>query len=39
LKTPAAGLIFFPFEGKTKSIKTLELSYEGAAGRVTLKLE
>jgi hypothetical protein len=39
LKTPAAGLIFFPFEGKAKSIKTLELIYEGAGGKVTLKLE
>jgi hypothetical protein len=39
LAPPAAGLIFFPFEGKTKSIKTLELVYEGPAGRVVLKLE
>lgn len=39
LATPAAGLVFFPFEGKTKSIKTLELVYEGPAGKVTLKLE
>lgn len=37
--TPFAGLIFFPFAGKTKSIKTLELIYEGPEGKVTLKLE
>ena len=39
LAPPAAGLLFFAFEGKTKSIKTLELVYEGPAGRVVLKLE
>jgi hypothetical protein len=39
LAPPAAGLLFFPFEGKTKSIRTLELIYEGPAGRVVLKLE
>jgi hypothetical protein len=39
LSPPAAGLIFFPYDGKTKSIKTLELIYEGPAGRVVLKLE
>jgi hypothetical protein len=39
LAPPAAGLIFFPFDGKTKSIKTLELVYEGPAGRVVLRLE
>jgi hypothetical protein len=39
LAPPVTGLIFFPFEGKTKSIKTLELVYEGPAGRVVLRLE
>jgi hypothetical protein len=39
LTPPAGGLIFFPFEGKTKSIKTLELVYDGPAARVTLRLE
>jgi hypothetical protein len=35
---PAAGLLFFPYRGKPGSVKTLELEYEGEAGRVTLKL-
>jgi hypothetical protein len=35
---PLAGLIFFPFHGKMKSIKTLELIYEGPGGKATLKL-
>jgi hypothetical protein len=35
---PVAGLLFFPFQGKTKSIRTLELVYEGPGGKVTLKL-
>jgi hypothetical protein len=39
LAPPFAGLIFFPYAGKTKSIKTLELIYEGPEGKVTLKLE
>ena len=35
---PRSGLIFFPHRGRTKSIKSLELIYEGPAGKVTLKL-
>jgi hypothetical protein len=35
---PLAGLVFFPFRGKMKSIKSLELLYEGPAGKATLKL-
>ncbi len=35
---PAAGLIFFPFHGKTKSIRSIELVYDGPAGKATLKL-
>jgi hypothetical protein len=37
-RTPASGLIFFPYRGRTKSIKSLELIYEGPAGKVSLKL-
>jgi hypothetical protein len=36
---PVAGLLFFPFRGKTKSIKSLELVYDGPAGHVKLKLD
>jgi len=35
---PTAGLLFFPFKGKTKSIRSIELLYDGPAGKVTLKL-
>ncbi len=35
---PKSGLIFFPHRGRTKSIKSLELIYQGPAGNVTLKL-
>ena len=35
---PAAGLIFFPFHGKTKSIRSIELIYEGPAGKTSLRL-
>ena len=35
---PLAGLVFFPFRGKMKSIKTLELIYEGPTGKAFLKL-
>lgn len=35
---PAAGLIFFPFRGKTKNIKSIELVYEGPAGQTSMKL-
>ncbi len=36
---PVAGLLFFPFRGKTKNIKSIELIYEGPAGQVALKLD
>jgi hypothetical protein len=36
---PQAGLIFFQYRGKTKSIHSLELIYTGAAGNATLKLQ
>jgi len=37
-KLPSAGLIYFPYSGKTKSLRSLELIYEGSAGKATLKL-
>jgi len=36
---PEAGLIFFPFRGKTDSIRSLELTYTGPAGKATLALQ
>ncbi|MDR3701388.1 MAG: hypothetical protein P4L56_17200 [Candidatus Sulfopaludibacter sp.] len=35
---PAAGLIFFPFRGKAKNIRSIELIYDGPAGKVNLRL-
>jgi hypothetical protein len=35
---PIAGYLYFPFKGKPKSIKSLELVYTGPDGSVTLKL-
>jgi len=35
---PIAGLIFFPFRGKTKNIRSVELIYDGPAGKVNLRL-
>ncbi len=35
---PTAGLIFFPFRGKTKNIRSIELVYDGPAGKAVLKL-
>ena len=35
---PAAGLIFFQYRGKTKNIKSIELVYEGPAGKTSLRL-
>jgi hypothetical protein len=35
---PASGYLFFPFQAKLKSIKTLELIYEGPLGTATLRL-
>lgn len=39
MSPPFAGLVFFPFQGKTKKIKTLEVVYESPQGRAVLKLE
>jgi hypothetical protein len=36
---PVAGLLFFPFRGKTDSIRSMELIYSGSAGKVTLALQ
>ena len=36
---PVAGLIFFQYGGKTKGIKSLELIYDGPAGKATLPLQ
>jgi hypothetical protein len=35
---PASGFLYFHYKGKTRSIKSIELVYEGKAGTVTLKL-
>lgn len=35
---PQAGLIFFPYRGKTENIRSLELIYQGPAGKATLVL-
>jgi len=35
---PVSGYVFFPFRSKLKSIKTLELIYEGPLGTATLRL-
>lgn len=36
-KVPIAGALFFPYKGKTGSIKSLELIYAGSAGKLTLR--
>jgi hypothetical protein len=36
---PVAGLIYFQYGGKVKGIKTLELVYEGAAGKAVIPLQ
>jgi len=36
---PVAGLLYFPFQKKTKSIKSVELLYDGPVGKATLKLQ
>jgi hypothetical protein len=36
---PQAGLIFFQFRGKTENIRSLELLYDGPAGKATLTLQ
>jgi len=37
--TPVAGLIFFAYRGKVQNIKTLELLYNGPAGKASLNLQ
>jgi hypothetical protein len=36
---PVAGLIFFPYGGKATGIHSIELNYNGAAGKATLPLQ
>jgi len=36
---PVAGLIYFPYSGKTQKIHTIELVYSGPAGKTILTLE
>jgi len=36
---PSAGLLYFAFKGKTKSIRSLELLYSGPAGSGVLRLQ
>jgi hypothetical protein len=36
---PQAGVIFFPYRGKTENIHAIELIYNGPAGKATLKLQ
>ena len=36
---PVAGLLFFPYRGKTDSIRSMELIYAGRAGKATLALQ
>jgi hypothetical protein len=36
---PQAGLIFFPYHGGAKGIHSVELIYDGPAGKVTLALQ
>lgn len=36
---PQAGFLFFEYRGKAQGIKSLELIYEGAAGKATLALQ
>jgi hypothetical protein len=35
---PQAGLIFFQYRGKDKNLQSIELLYDGPAGKATLKL-
>jgi hypothetical protein len=36
---PAAGLIFFQYGGREKSIRSIELIYTGPAGKATVALQ
>ena len=35
---PVAGLVFFPYSGRTEGIRSIELIYSGSAGNFTLAL-
>jgi len=36
---PQAGLLFFEFRGKGKSVRSAELIYDGPAGKASLALQ
>lgn len=36
---PQAGLLFFPYSGRTEGIKSIQLIYSGAAGKTTIALQ
>ena len=36
---PSAGLIFFPYRGKTQNLRSIELTYDGPGGKATLALQ
>ena len=36
---PVAGLLFFQYSGKAKSIRSVDLIYNGPAGKATLELQ
>jgi hypothetical protein len=36
---PVAGLVFFPYSGRTEKLHAVELIYKGAAGKATLTLQ
>jgi hypothetical protein len=38
IRPPVSGYLFFPFKDKLKSIKTLDLVYEGPLGAATLRV-
>ncbi len=37
-RAPVSGFLYFPYRGKARSVKRLELLYEGAEGEAVLKL-
>jgi hypothetical protein len=36
---PVGGYLYFPFEKKSKAVKTLALIWEGPAGAIRIKLK
>jgi hypothetical protein len=36
---PKAGLLFFPYHSKTQNIRSMELVYNGPAGKATVALQ